>query len=50
MWQSNLEEMTVDDKYINKRARRFTHQIMCVSKIKCYKEKILGRRKKDVSL
>ena len=34
--------MTIDDKHINKKVWRFTHQIKYVSKITCYEEKMLG--------
>ena len=28
-WQSNLENLTIDDKFINKRVRLFMQQTMC---------------------
>ena len=46
--RSYLENLTIDDKFINKPVRLFIHNTKC---LKCVeKKKLLGRRNKDISL
>ena len=44
----NLAELsgnlTINGKFVNKRARPFTHQTMCLTRVE--KKKLLGRRNK----
>ena len=42
-WRSYLENLTIDDKCINKRVRLFIHQTMCLKRVG--KKKLLGRHK-----
>ena len=44
-WPSYLENLTIDNKFINKRVRLFIHQTMC---LKCVeKKKLLGCHNKN---
>ena len=36
-----LEDLEIDDKFVNKRVRLYIHQTMCLSKT-CREEKIVG--------
>ena len=45
--QNYLENLAVDDKFINKRVRIFTHQTMCLKRAE--KKTLLGRHTKVVT-
>ena len=46
-WRSYLENLTIDDKFINKWLLLFIHQT-CLKRVE--KKKNLGRHKKEISL